>query len=166
MMAGVQKQPSEVEDEISVQGLKEKEFEIMRPDDIWMMKDADDFLRYLKFEAINYGYLFAHLFKSIYLISMFYQTNVKEMNIMLIICIVWRVADIVELHVIEAYDYPIKALIAKNVYAFLSLTVIAVLLFSGWDELYTNNEVSSSRWVICELFCGIIFQPLYIYHIF
>lgn len=36
-------------------------------DDIWNMKDSDDFLRYLKFEAINYTFLLTMMFISIIL---------------------------------------------------------------------------------------------------
>ena len=39
---------------------------VIEKEDIWKMKDADDFLRYFKFEAINYGYLYTQLSLSIF----------------------------------------------------------------------------------------------------
>jgi hypothetical protein len=111
----------------------------MRPDDIWLMKDAEDFLRYVKFEAINYGYLFAHLFMAIYILVVYSHTYTSMMNAFVIVLLVWRVLDIIELHYIEAYDEDIRVIIAKNVFIMLSLLVVTVLYIMDKDTLYTDK---------------------------
>ena len=136
---------------------KEPKFEVIRPDDIWLMKDADDFLRYLKFEAINYGYLFAHLFMAIYLLAVFNTVNCKMMNSFVVVMLVWRVIDIAELHYIEAYDEDTRVLIAKNVLIMLTLIVVMVLYIMNRDTLFVDEKITSSRWIISELICGLVF---------
>ena len=103
------------------------------------MKDAEDFLRYVKFEAINYGYLFAHLFMAIYILVLHSSTYTSMLNAFVIVILVWRVFDIIELHYIEAYDEDIRVIIAKNVFIMLTLLIVTVLFILDKDKLYTNN---------------------------
>lgn len=147
-------------------GEEDQKYDVMSSDDIWLMRDADDFLRYLKFEAITYGYYMGHMFMSMYLLTRFITTNETLMNAFLMIMIVWRVSDIVEMHIIEAYNFNPKLLIVKNVIQIVSLIIVAVLYSVNFDALYTNHEISSSRWVLVELLCGIVFQPLWTYNVF
>ena len=104
------------------------------------MKDSEDFLRYVKFEAINYGYLFAHLFMAIYILVLYNDIYSSMMNAFVIVLIVWRVFDIIELHYIEAYDEDIRVIIAKNVFIMLSLLVVTVLYILDKDKLYLDKQ--------------------------
>lgn len=45
-----------------------KSVDVMNVNDLYNMKDSDDFLRYFKFEAINFSYLLAHLIMSFYML--------------------------------------------------------------------------------------------------
>jgi hypothetical protein len=110
----------------------------MRPDDIWLMKDADDFLRYVKFEVINYGYLLAHLFMAIYLITAYYDVYCKTMTSFLITMLVWRVIDIMELHYIEKYDEDIRVIVCLKILKMITLITVTVMYIMNKDKLYND----------------------------
>jgi hypothetical protein len=130
---------------------------VLRVDDIWMMKDADDFLRYLKFEVINYGYMIGHLYKSFHLVTVYGSHYSTSLNSLLIFFATWRLIDLIELHVImKRYNYSQKLFYAKTIIIYVILLGVAVFYFKYHDKICTSGQVYGSRWTLVELTCGLV----------
>lgn len=92
-------------------------------DDIWNQKSSDDFLRYMKFEANNYGFLGANLILS-EMARSYFPTNNYSVQCMLIMCFLnnWIILLMFRM-MMSATSTPFRINILRVIYVTLQIAV-------------------------------------------